>query len=48
MKVLEHACRVQTDEFIEIARECETKFSHTILCKNLVEYAVNYRNLNRK
>ena len=44
MKLLEKACRVQTDDFIEIARDYETKCTHAVLVKNLVEVAVNYRN----
>jgi len=47
VKVLEKACRVQTEDFINIARENESKFQHTILVKNLLEYAVEFRNANR-
>lgn len=46
VKVLEKGCRVQTEDFIEIARDYESKASHTILVKNLVEFSVNQRNKN--
>jgi len=38
-KVLEKAARVQTDDFIKVAEDCQAKFSHPVLCKNLVDYA---------
>jgi len=44
VQVLAKASRVQTDDFIEIARDCETKFSHTVLVKNLLEGAIALKN----
>ena len=38
-KVLEKAARVQTDDFIKIAEDCQGKFAHPVLCKNLVDFA---------
>ena len=38
VKVLEKAGRVQTSDFLEIARDCETKFSHAVLVKNIIEH----------
>ncbi|CDW75974.1 heat repeat-containing protein 2 [Stylonychia lemnae] len=38
MRVLELAARVQTDKFLEIANDQMQKFSHPVLCKNLIEY----------
>jgi len=44
VKVLEKAGRVQTNDFIDIARDCENKFSHAVLVKNLIDYAIkNYQ-----
>ena len=48
VKVLEKSVRVQTDDFIEIARDCEHKMTHTVLCKNLLDYAITYRAANNK
>ena len=47
VSLLEKSCRVQTDDFIEIARDYETKCSHTVLVKNLLEFAVKHRNSRR-
>ena len=44
VKVLEKAMHKQTDRFLEVARESETKFQHTILVKNLLEQCVKVRN----
>ena len=44
VKVLEKAVHKQTDQFLEIARENESKFVHAILVKNLLELAVKVRN----
>ena len=45
--MLEKACRVQTDDFIGIARENESKFQHAILVKNVLEHAIEFRNANK-
>jgi hypothetical protein len=48
VKVLEKASRVQTNDFLEIARDCENKFSHTVLIKNLIDFTVNNANNPQK
>ena len=37
--VLQKAARVQTDDFIEIAEDCASKFAHPVLCQNLAQHA---------
>ena len=40
VKVLEKAGRVQTEAFLEIARDCESKFSHAVLVKNIIDHVL--------
>ena len=42
--LLQKGCTVQTEDFIEIARENETKFQHALLVKNCLDFAIEVRN----
>lgn len=44
VKVLEKGCTIQTNDFITIARDNETKFQHAVLVKNLHDFAIATRN----
>ena len=37
-KVLKKGCRIRPDTFMEIAYDCQQRFTHTMLCKNLCDY----------
>ena len=41
---LKIAATKHTDQFIEIAADCQAKFAHPQLCKNLYDFAVSYKN----
>ena len=42
--LLQKACTKQTDDFIAIARENETKFQHALLVKSCLDFALEVRN----
>ena len=42
--LLQKACTKQTEDFIAIARENESKFQHAVLVKNLLDFSIEVRN----
>lgn len=48
IEVLKIAATKQTDQFIEIANECQSKYQQSLLCKNLETFARKYKAENPK
>jgi hypothetical protein len=43
-KVLKKSCRINPETFLEVAIDSQARFTHSILCKNLVDYCKeNYK-----
>jgi hypothetical protein len=43
-KVLKKSVRINPETFLDVAVDCQSKFAHPVLCKNLVDFAQQERN----